>query len=213
MIILPTVALRQWQTEITRFTKAGSLTMYCYHGNMRSSDDILQTLCDVDVVLTSYKIVEIEYRRATAGSKIECSICGKKFYPEKLRVHRKYFCGETAQRTSAQSKTERKSSKGRAITDDSSSDSDSEDEVDRQKKAIKKKLDEDAKGANKKKQTPRRKAETSSTKSKVDGVKSTKKAKQKPELKKKTSGKKGKADSDDEDDESDSRSMLLLCLQ
>lgn len=52
--------------------------------------------------------MEIEYRKATAGTKVECRICGKKFYPEKLRVHRKYFCGESAQRTAAQSKTEKK---------------------------------------------------------------------------------------------------------
>ena len=53
------------------------------------------------------QILEIEYRKATAGTKIKCRLCGRSFYPEKLRVHRKYFCGESAQRTEAQSKTQR----------------------------------------------------------------------------------------------------------
>lgn len=52
--------------------------------------------------------MEIEYRKATAGTKVTCKLCGKKFYPDKLRVHRKYFCGEDAQRTEAQSLTQRK---------------------------------------------------------------------------------------------------------
>ena len=57
--------------------------------------------------LPTTQILEIEYRKATAGTKIKCRLCGRSFYPEKLRVHRKYFCGESAQRTEAQSKTQR----------------------------------------------------------------------------------------------------------
>jgi hypothetical protein len=144
LIVLPTIALRQWQAEIARFTKPGAVTVYCYHGNTRTSDNILQTICSVEVVLTSYKILESEYRRATAGSKIECSVCGKKFYPEKLRVHRKYFCGESSRRTSAQSKTVRKSgpkSKTKAaLEEESSSEEESGDEIDQQKKTVRKKI-------------------------------------------------------------------------
>ena len=88
--------------------------------------------------------MEIEYRKATAGTKITCSICGKKFYPDKLRLHRKYFCGEKSQRTSAQSKTERKKSnmmKGtKKKINESNSESESEDEIDKQKRAIKERL-------------------------------------------------------------------------
>lgn len=87
----------------------------------------------------------MEYRKETAGVKVECRICGKKFYPEKLRLHRKYFCGETAQRTAAQSKTQKKrarpgsSTKSRATGSGSSDDEDSDDdEIARQKKANKK---------------------------------------------------------------------------
>lgn len=33
---------------------------------------------------------------------------GGRLYPDKMFVHRKYFCGESAQRTDAQAKTQRK---------------------------------------------------------------------------------------------------------
>lgn len=52
--------------------------------------------------------MEIEYRKATAGTKVTCKLCSKKFYPDKLRVHRKYFCGASAQLTEAQALTQRK---------------------------------------------------------------------------------------------------------
>ena len=127
--MLPTVAIRQWQTEIARFTDPGALTVQVYHGSDRNTD--VQDLLNTDVVITSYKVatrrfplpvrnalclhtayfhackvLEIEYRKATAGLKVTCNLCGKKFYPEKLRVHRKFFCGETAQRSDAQMKTQ-----------------------------------------------------------------------------------------------------------
>lgn len=146
LIVLPTVAIRQWQTEILRFTRTGSLNVHVYHGTNRSIESSLKTLMEADVVLTSYKIIELEYRKATAGTKIECSICGKKYYPEKLRIHRKYFCGDNAKLTEAQSKTERKkkteNSKAVCASDESEGD-----EIDKQKRMIKKmRENEGAKG-------------------------------------------------------------------
>ena len=107
LIVLPTIAIRQWQSEIMRFTTENSLKVRVYHGSNRA-DSSLKDLADADVVLTSYKVLEIEYRKATAGFKVQCSVCKKKFYPEKLRVHRKYFCGDKAVMTAAQAKTQRK---------------------------------------------------------------------------------------------------------
>lgn len=124
LLVLPTVAIRQWQMEIVRFTRMGSLKVLVYHGSDR--EVTLLELCEADIVITSYKILEIEYRKATAGTKVECRVCGKKFYPEKLRIHRKYFCGEDAERTEAQSKTEKKLS--RVVKRKHSKDSDSDDD-------------------------------------------------------------------------------------
>jgi len=55
LIVLPTVAIRQWQTEIARFTKEGSLTVKVYHGSDRNTTAL--DLTKTDVVLTSYKVV------------------------------------------------------------------------------------------------------------------------------------------------------------
>jgi DNA repair protein RAD16 len=106
LIVLPTVAITQWLTEIARFTKGGSLSVKVYHGSDRESS--IEDLSQADIVLTSYKILEMEYRKATAELKVECSYCLKKYFPDKLRDHRKYFCGEGAERTEAQSKTQKR---------------------------------------------------------------------------------------------------------
>jgi DNA repair protein RAD16 len=63
-----------------------------YHGDQR--DVSIRSFEEVDIVLTTYKILEIEYRKATNGMKVTCSICNRNFYPDKLRTHRKYFCGK-----------------------------------------------------------------------------------------------------------------------
>jgi SNF2 family DNA or RNA helicase len=55
LIVLPTVAIRQCQTEIARFTDPGALTVQVYHGSDRNTD--VQDLLNTDVVITSYKVV------------------------------------------------------------------------------------------------------------------------------------------------------------
>lgn len=60
LIVLPTVALRQWQSEIARFTREGALSVRVYHGSdrgLRAAD-----LRDTDIVLTSYK-ASVSFRR------------------------------------------------------------------------------------------------------------------------------------------------------
>ena len=112
LIIVPTVAMHQWIFEIAKFTKADSLKIKMYHGDTR--DGTIDNLTKgVDVIITTYKIVEIEYRKANSHDKMTCKICGKKYKYEQYRNHRKYFCGIYAKRTEKQSKTEiRKKGKG-----------------------------------------------------------------------------------------------------
>ena len=76
LLVLPTVAIRQWQTEIARFTQEGSMTVQVYHGSDRESS--LTALTQTDIVITSYKILESEYRKATAGTKVPCRLCGRR---------------------------------------------------------------------------------------------------------------------------------------
>ena len=151
LIVLPTIAIRQWQQEILKYTRENSLRAMIYHGSDRDSNSTTDLL-KYDVVITSYKILEIEYRKATAGTKVKCRICSKNFYPEKLRIHRKYFCGINAVRTAAQSKTFKKLQRpGETIDDDEDDDDEDEDEVTKQKKLIKKKMEEKANQPAKKK--------------------------------------------------------------
>jgi DNA repair protein RAD16 len=54
LVVLPTVAIRQWQSEIARFTREGALSVRLYHGSDRNSS--LEDLSSVDIVITSYKV-------------------------------------------------------------------------------------------------------------------------------------------------------------
>ena len=138
LVVVPVVAMGQWQAEISRFTAPNSLSVKVFHGAGRADDP--RALAEADVVLTSYKTLEAAYRKQSAGAKVECSVCGRKFYAEKLRVHRTYFCGEGARRTEAQARQQRKGrDRGSHTTrEDLSDDSDGDaDEVDRQKRLIK----------------------------------------------------------------------------
>jgi DNA repair protein RAD16 len=56
-VICPLIALLQWQNEILRFTKQGSLKVFIHHGPQRAAS--LQELQNADVVLTTYSIIEV----------------------------------------------------------------------------------------------------------------------------------------------------------
>ena len=61
--------------------------MVIYHGGKRTSDPA--ELAEADVVLTTYSIVESEYRRNCLPGKVACRYCGQKQYPDRLRLHLK----------------------------------------------------------------------------------------------------------------------------
>lgn len=54
LIVLPTVAIRQWQLEIARFTAEKALTVKIYHGSDRNTT--VEDLMSYDVIITSYKV-------------------------------------------------------------------------------------------------------------------------------------------------------------
>ena len=56
-----------------------------YHGNKRATD--MEALKQADVVLTTYSIVENEYRKNAPPEKVQCEYCRKKFFPDRLKVH------------------------------------------------------------------------------------------------------------------------------
>ncbi len=110
LVICPMVAMLQWRTELEKFVKPGTLRVILHHGSKRTT--LASDLTKYDVVITTYPIVEAEYRKIALQDKVTCPDCGKHLHPEKLPFHRKYFCGETAQRTEAQAKTFTKRKRG-----------------------------------------------------------------------------------------------------
>jgi len=105
LVVCPVVAIPHWQKEIESRTAPGTLRVHVHHGPKRTTD--VAELLRADVVITSYSVVEAEFRKMIAPSKVTCDYCGRVFMPEKLRTHLKYFCGPDAVLTEAQAKQER----------------------------------------------------------------------------------------------------------
>ncbi|KAF5196535.1 Dna repair protein rad16 [Thalictrum thalictroides] len=109
LVICPVVAVIQWVEEVAKYTAEGSTRVLVYHGpNRRKS---LAQFCDYDFVMTTYSIVEAEYRKNAMPAKEKCVWCGKLYLPKKMGVHLRYFCGPDAIRTDKQSKQARKKGK------------------------------------------------------------------------------------------------------
>ncbi|XP_057750711.1 DNA repair protein RAD16-like isoform X1 [Arachis stenosperma] len=109
LVICPVVAVTQWVNEIDRFTLKGSTKVLVYHGARRGKN--VEQLSEYDFVITTYSIVESEYRKYMMPPKEKCQYCGKLFYLNKLPYHLRYFCGPDAVRTEKQSKQMKKKKK------------------------------------------------------------------------------------------------------
>lgn len=106
LVVCPVVAVMQWKSEIERFVEPGHLSIYIHHGPKR--DDLPSRIASHDIVLTTYSIIENEVRKTLGWSKVACKYCKKKYLPEKLVTHNKYFCGPNAKKTLRQDKQQRK---------------------------------------------------------------------------------------------------------
>jgi DNA repair protein RAD16 len=107
LVVCPVIALSQWKSEIEKFTEPGSLSVGVYHGPDREKQMPRELLAKYDVVLTTYQVLEQDFRKMVSPNKVACPNCGAKFKIDKLRVHLKYFCGEGARRTEAQMRQRR----------------------------------------------------------------------------------------------------------
>ncbi|CAI9787751.1 unnamed protein product [Fraxinus pennsylvanica] len=115
LVICPVVAVMQWVSEIERFTSKGSTKVLVYHGANRERN--IYQFSEYDFVITTYSIVEADYRKYLMPPKEKCQWCGKLFYDHKLKIHLKYFCGPGAERTDKQSKQKRKDYKQKKTSD------------------------------------------------------------------------------------------------
>lgn len=107
LVVCPVIALYQWREEIKKFTEDKALSVCCYHGPNRAKEFPRELLCKYDVVLTTYQVIESDFRKMVSPNKVKCPNCGGGFRIDKLKVHLKYFCGESAQRTEAQARQHR----------------------------------------------------------------------------------------------------------
>mmetsp|Transcript_21216 Transcript_21216/g.61748 ORF Transcript_21216/g.61748 Transcript_21216/m.61748 type:complete len:1336 (-) Transcript_21216:330-4337(-) len=123
LVICPVIALTQWRKEIERFCEAGCLSVGTYHGPNRETDTPREMLRKYDVVLTTYQVIEADFRKMTSPNKVKCPNCGGKYKIDKLRVHLKYFCGEGAERTEAQARTRRREDGSAGLSESEGEDS------------------------------------------------------------------------------------------
>lgn len=109
LVICPVVAVTQWVGEINCSTAQGSTKVLVYHGANRGKT--ADQFKNFDFVVTTYSLVEGEYRKFVMPPKKKCIYCGKLLYKEKMTVHLRYFCGPHAVKTTKQSKQEKKKGK------------------------------------------------------------------------------------------------------
>ena len=105
LVVCPSSAMMQWNEEIIRSVNGTDLKVLMYYQNRKNIKK--RDLMKYDVILTTYAVLEYEYRREENKQKVSCEYCSKLYLPRKLILHQKYFCGPDARRTKKQRKTER----------------------------------------------------------------------------------------------------------
>jgi hypothetical protein len=101
----PTSALAQWEDEIRDCVAPGALRVVVYYADRKRVE--ASTLQNADVILTTYPVVEGEWRKCVNRAMVPCRWCGKKLLPRSLVTHLKYFCGPDAVRTAKLAKREK----------------------------------------------------------------------------------------------------------
>lgn len=85
LVVAPTVALMQWKNEIAQHT-GGKLRTYLYHGAARTARP--EELQDVDVVLTTYSVLESVYRKQVYGFRRKSGLVKERSLLHNMRFHR-----------------------------------------------------------------------------------------------------------------------------
>lgn len=70
LVICPLIALYQWKEEIEKFTQPDTLTICTYHGQDRHKKFPREILSKYDIVLTTYQVLEADFRKMVS------MICG-----------------------------------------------------------------------------------------------------------------------------------------
>ena len=110
LVVCPLVAVVQWCQEIMNHTLPGALKVAVYQGSKRHEANEA-ALANVDIVITTYNTLEADFRRALMPTKINCKYCHKKYFPDRLKVHLRFFCGPDAEKSEALAKQQSKKQK------------------------------------------------------------------------------------------------------
>ncbi|ESQ36413.1 hypothetical protein EUTSA_v10006803mg [Eutrema salsugineum] len=145
LVLCPLVAVSQWVNEIARFTSPGSTKVLVYHGAKREKN--VKELMKYDFVLTTYSTVESEFRRGMMSPKQQCEHCSKSFYPDRLKIHNKYFCGPLAVKTNKQSKQKKKNSTATSSKQGMETDAGEDSKMKRSRKKTRQTLEADNSGS------------------------------------------------------------------
>ena len=95
LVVVPSSAMWQWKDEIERYWVAATRAedgaalaaprvLLYYEKRAKVTPEVLGTY---DVVLTTYPILEYEYRAMVGKCKVACPVCGVKMLPRKLKGH------------------------------------------------------------------------------------------------------------------------------
>jgi SNF2 family DNA or RNA helicase len=79
LVVCPVIALTQWKEEIDKFTSGTALTICTYHGPNRTKEYPAELLIKYDIVLTTYQVIEAEFRKMVSPNKVKCPNCGGSF--------------------------------------------------------------------------------------------------------------------------------------
>ncbi|CAH02333.2 DNA repair protein RAD16 [Kluyveromyces lactis] len=85
LVVAPTVALMQWKNEIEQHTNK-KLSVYMYHGANRTNN--LGDFKDVDVILTTYAVLESVYRKQVYGFKRKAGTVKEKSLLHSINFYR-----------------------------------------------------------------------------------------------------------------------------
>ncbi|CAJ1401364.1 unnamed protein product [Effrenium voratum] len=88
LIVVPPTCLMQWRLQIQRFV-AESIEVHTYQGVNRNLPE-LEPESKKRVVLTTYNVLERDFRKQVDLCKVPCEFCKRRFWPEGLLTHQRH---------------------------------------------------------------------------------------------------------------------------
>lgn len=85
LVVAPSVAIMQWKQEIEKYTN-NALSILIYHGSNRESSAV--KIKNYDIVLTTYNLLESDYRKQQSGFKRKHGIVKERSLLHSIDFHR-----------------------------------------------------------------------------------------------------------------------------